>query len=135
MKLSTKSEYALLAMIDLAENHNKEYIKIQDISKRKKIPRKFLEQILLILNRAGFVKSKRGAIGGYILAKDPRKITLAEVVRLMDGALAPVGSVSTYFFEETPIKQNKNLLKVFKEIRDYIAKKMETTTLADLVKK
>ena len=135
MRLSTKSEYACLAIIDLAEHYNKDYVKIEGISERKKIPRKYLEQILLILNRAGYLQSKRGAIGGYKLARDPKRITLAEIVRLMDGALAPVGSVSTYFYESTPIEQNKNLIKVFKEIRDHIAKKMEKTTFAQLVGK
>lgn len=70
-----------------------------------------------------------------MLAKHPSKISIAEVVRLMDGALAPVESVSKYFYESTPIEQNKALINVFKDIRDYVAKKMETTTFADLTKK
>ena len=135
MKLSTKSEYALLAMVDLAEKNAEGLVKIEDLATRKKIPRKYLEQILLILNRAGYLRSKRGADGGYALSKDPKKITVAEIVRLMDGALAPVGSVSTYFYEHTPLEQSKKVLKLFKEIRDYIAKKMEGTTLADLTGK
>lgn len=134
MKLSTKSEYACLALIDLAENHHQSLVKIEDISLRKKIPQKFLEQILLTLKRGGYLKSKRGSKGGYQLAKKPSEISLAEIVRLMDGALAPVESVSEYFYESTPIEQNKPLLAVFKEIRDYIAQKMEKTTFANLIK-
>ncbi len=134
MKLSAKSEYACLALIDLAENNGKLLVKIEEISQRKKIPQKFLEQILLILKRSGYLKSKRGSKGGYQLAKEPAKISLAEIVRLMDGALAPVESVSKYFYESTPIEQSKALLAVFKEVRDYIAEKMEKTTFADLVK-
>jgi len=132
MKLSTKSEYALLALIDLAHNFGKGLVKIEELSERKKIPRKYLEQILLTLNRAGYLRSKRGADGGYELSKDPNKISVAEIVRLMDGALAPVGSVSKYFYAGTPIEQSTKLVKLFKEIRDQIAKKMENTTIADL---
>ena len=65
MKLSTRSEYACLALIDLSENHSKGLVKIQDISKRKKIPKKYLEQILLFLKRRGYLRSKRGVKGGY----------------------------------------------------------------------
>ena len=133
MKLSTKSEYACLALIDLSENYNKGLVKIEDIAKRKKIPKKYLEQILLALKRAGYLGSKRGAEGGYKLSKDPGRISVAEVVRLMDGALAPVESVSKYFYEHSPIEQNKKLIGLFKEIREYIANKMEKTTFADLI--
>jgi Rrf2 family protein len=133
MKLSTKSEYACLALIDLSENYSKGWIKIKSISKRKKIPKKYLEQILLLLNRAGYLRSKAGTSGGYALSKKPKEISIAEIVRLMDGALAPIGSVSKYFYESTVIDQNKNLIKLFKEIRDYISNKMESTTFADLI--
>jgi Rrf2 family protein len=133
MKLSTKSEYALLAMIDLAENGSGQYVKITDICRRKAIPKKYLEQILLILKGAGIVKSRRGTEGGYNLARKPSEISLAQVIRLLDGALASTGSVSTYFYEETPIGKNEKLLGVFKEIRDYISEKMEKTTLDQLI--
>lgn len=133
--MSTRSEYACLALIDIAENQKGGHVKIEGMSKRKNIPRKYLEQILLILNRGGYLQSKRGAEGGYKLAKAPKQISLAEIIRLMDGALAPVGSVSTYFYEKTPIEQNKRLVKVFKEIRDYISNKMEKTTFAELIRK
>jgi len=132
MKLSRKSEYACLALIDLAENLGKGYVRTEDISTRKAIPRKYLEQILLILKRSGTVKSARGIDGGYMLSKDPGEITLAQVIRLMDGALAPVESVSKYFYDRTPIEKQAKLLAVFREIRDHIAEKLETTTLADI---
>ncbi len=135
MKLSMKSEYACLALIDLSENYGKDLIKIEGISKRKKIPKKYLEQILLSLKRAGLLKSKRGAGGGYMLSKPPSKISIAEVVRLMDGALAPVESVSKYFYEPSPIEKNKQLMGLFRNIRDYVSNKLEKTTFADLIKK
>ena len=133
MKLSVKSEYACLALIDLAEHSKNTRIKIEDIAKRNKIPRKYLEQILLSLKNAGHLNSKKGPEGGYKLAKSPEEITMAEIIRLMDGALAPVGSVSEHFYESTPIEKNNKLIKLFKEIRDYISEKLEKTTLKELM--
>ncbi len=133
MKLSKKSEYACLALIDLSENIDKDLVKSGDIAVRKKIPKKYLEQILLLLKRLGYIRSKRGAEGGYKLARDPAEISVAEIIRLMDGALAPVESVSEYFYEHTPIEQNRQLISLLKDIRDYAAHKLETTTFADLL--
>jgi len=133
MKLSKRSEYACLALIDLAQHYNIGLVKISDVSSRSNIPKKFLEQILLNLKSAGYVKSVRGANGGYKLAKEPCEITLAETIRLFDGALAPVESVSVNYYEHTPIEQNEKLLGIFKDIRDYVANKLETTTYANLI--
>jgi len=133
MKLSLKSEYACLALIDLSEHSETGIVKIEEISKRKHIPKKFLEQILLSLKNAGYLKSRRGPEGGYMLAKQPSEINLAEIIRLMDGALAPVESVSVYFYDSTPIEQSGRLISVFKDIRDYISDKLENTTFADLL--
>ena len=136
MKLTTKSEYACLALIDLAENYRKSsFVKIKDIAKRKAMPQKYLEQILMILNRAGYVRSERGLRGGYILAKPAKKISVAEIIRLMDGAIAPVESVSKYFYAHTPIEKSRGLMKLFREIRDYTANKLEKTNFADLITK
>lgn len=134
MKLSTKSEYACLALIFLAKNYNSSGLfTIGEIADAQKIPKKYLEQILLILKRGSYVKSYKGSAGGYKLAKKPIDITIAEIIRLMDGALAPVESVSKYFYEPTPIEKSKKLLAVFKQIRDYISETLEKVTLADLV--
>ncbi len=133
MKLTAKSEYALLALIDMVEHYDEGYIKIVNIAERKQIPRKFLENILATLRTAGYCLSRRGGDGGYKLAKKPDRITLAEIMRLMDGALAPVESVSTFFYRNTPIEKNEKLKKIMKEIRDYIAWKLENITFADLV--
>ena len=134
MRLSRKSEYACLAMIDLAERHGSvEYVKVRELADRREIPRKFLVQILLRLKAAGYVRSARGAAGGYKLAKPPRKISVAEVVRLMDGALAPVESVSRLFYESSPIEGSPALVRLFQEIRDYVAKRLEKTTFEDLI--
>lgn len=133
MKLSRKSEYACLALIVLTENYNQGLVKISEISDQKSIPKKYLEQILLQLKGAGYVKSIKGAGGGYKLAKPPEKISVAEIIRLIDGPLAPVESVSRYFYEHTPIEQNEKLIQTFKEIRDYISTKLEHIFFNELI--
>lgn len=134
MRLSRKSEYALLALIDLARYYGKnELLKIMEVSERNNIPKKYLEQIFLQLKGAGYVRSIRGSRGGYELAKSPDEITLAEIIRLIDGPLASVGSASLYYFEHTPIEKNEKLLQVFKEIRDIVSEKLENLTLSQFV--
>jgi len=133
MKLTTKSEYALLALLHLARHKpQEEYVSGEAIAKSRKIPVKFLQHILLSLKQARYVQSSKGQHGGYRLAKPADKITIAEIVRLFDCALAPTESASVYFYESTPIENEKKLLRVFKDIRDYIAMKLENTTLADI---
>ena len=133
MKLTSKSEYALLALVYLARHRDGVYLSVQAIAAAQKIPAKFLEQILLTLKRARYLKSTKGKSGGYLLAKSPKEVSLAEIIRLFDGALAPTESVSKYFYQETPVEKEKSLLRVFKQIRDYIADKLEKTTLADVM--
>jgi Rrf2 family transcriptional regulator, cysteine metabolism repressor len=134
MKLTTKSEYACLALLDLTEHYEKGMIKTEDIAHRKNIPKKYLEQILLLLNKSGYVRSKRGSDGGHGLAKNPKHISVAEIIRLMDGPLAPVDSVSTYYYQKTPIEQSKALVRLMTNIRNYISRTLEKTTFADLMK-
>ncbi len=133
MRLSRRSEYACLALIDLTEHYEEGYVKTGDIAQRMDIPRKYLEQILLALKGAGYVQSARGTEGGYRLARPPSKISVAEIIRLLDGAIAPVGSASKYFHEHTPIERSTGLINLFREIRDYTANKLEATSFADLV--
>jgi len=89
---------------------------------------------MLALKRAHFLYSAKGQHGGYVLAKEPDQITLAEVIRLFDGALAPTDSVSENFYESTPIEKEKKLTGVFRDIRDYTSQKLEKTTIADVMK-
>ncbi len=134
MRLTTRSEYALLALVYLARHDSlDEYISIETIATAQNIPPKFLEQIMLALKRAKYLRSLKGQHGGYRLAKPADKITLAEVIRLLDGALAPTESVSKYFYRSTPIEKEPNLVQVFIEIRDRILDKLENTTLADIL--
>lgn len=132
MKLTLRSEYGLLALLYLARPQKDEFTSVETIARAQGIPLRFLEQILHALKRARIVASSKGQHGGYRLAKPAGKITLAEIIRLFDGALAPTESVSKYFYESTPIEKEKNLLKIFKAIRDFVADKLENTTLADV---
>ena len=118
MKLTRRSEYALLALIHLARAKGEGYVAVAAMAEAQGLPAKFLEQLLMALKRARLVKSQKGPHGGYRLARPAEKISLAEVIRLLDGALAPTESVSTYFYEPTPVEREKRLLRVFKEIRD-----------------
>jgi Rrf2 family transcriptional regulator, cysteine metabolism repressor len=134
MKLSVRSEYACLALIELASHYpGGQLCTVGDIARQQRIPRKFLEQLLLRLRTAGYVHSHRGKHGGYRLARPPRRICVAEVIRLMDGALAPVESASTYFYQHTPLERSRKLLAVMRRIRNYIAQTLERLTFADLL--
>jgi len=133
MRLSRKSEYAILALVSLTRCKDEKLLTIQDIAEINQIPRKFLEQILIILKRQNLVRSFRGPRGGYKLAKEPSAISLAEIIRLFDGPLASVDSVSVYFFDHTPIEKNAKISAVLKDIRDYISEKLEHLFLSDLI--
>jgi len=133
MKLTTKSEYSILALIYIARHDKKGFVKIEDISSNYDMPHKYLEHLLLVLKQNRFLKARRGASGGYMLAIIPQKIRIADIIRLMDGALAPTESVSTYFFSHTPLEKEKKIISVFREIRDYISKRMERLRLSDLI--
>jgi len=133
MKLTTKSEYAILALVYMARNEKKGFLKIEEICSKRDIPKKYLELLFSILRQNRYVKTKRGTSGGYKLAKPASAISIAEIIRLMDGALAATESVSKYFFSDTPLGKEKKIIKVFKEIRDFISDRLEALTLADLV--
>ena len=132
MKLTTRSEYALLALICLARHDPDELVNGESIAQEQRIPIKFLQHILLALKHGRYVHSAKGHHGGYRLAKPANAISIAEIVRLFDGALAPTESVSKYFYESTPIEREEGLIEVFRDIRDCIAEKLESTTIADV---
>ena len=90
MKVSTRGRYALRLMLDLALNNTGEPVRLKDVAKRQEISEKYLEQIISILNKAGFVKSVRGPAGGYSLKRKPEEYTVGMILRLTEGSLAPV---------------------------------------------
>ena len=135
MKLSKRGEYGLRALQDLAARYNEGPVRGQDLAERNNIPHRFLEQIMLILKHGRIVRSQKGPQGGYYLARPPRQINLAQVVRLLDGPLAPISCVSETAYEPCgcPDMQTCGLRRVMQEVRDAVAGIMEKTTLADLV--
>lgn len=133
MKLTARSQYALLALIYLARQDSERFVTIDTIATAQGIPARFLEQVMLAMKRGKFVHSHKGHQGGYRLAKLPEEITLAEIIRYFDGALSPVKSTSQYFYEPTPIEKEPRLTSVFKDIRDMISERMEKTTLKDVI--
>lgn len=135
MRLSTKGEYASRAMLELSLQYGKKLLHIRDISKAQSIPQRFLEQILLQLKRAGYLRSRKGPAGGYYLAKPPSEINVAEVIRVMDGPLAPIDCVSVTAYEVCPHERSCSLKGLWKEVRDAVAEILERTNFADLVER
>ena len=133
MKLTTKSEYSILALIYIARNQDKGFIKIEEICLKCDIPKQYLVLLFSVLKQNRYIKARRGASGGYQLAKPASKISIAEIIRLMDGALAPTESASRYFFSSTPLSNEKKLIGVFREIRNYISNKLEALKLSELI--
>lgn len=134
MKLSLRGEYALRALLVLGLKYEHPVVRIQAISEDQNIPKRFLEQILNDLKTAGIVQSRRGVSGGYRLARRPEEITLAAVVRHIEGALAPVSCVSERFYEKCscPDETRCAIRSVMGEIREAVVKIAERVTIADL---
>ena len=134
MKLSLRGEYALRALLVLGLNYKQSVVRIQTISQQQNIPKRFLEQILNDLKSAGAVESKRGVAGGYRLARPPKEISLATVIRHIEGALAPVSCVSEGFYEKCscPEEARCAIRSVMKEVRDAEVNILEKLSVADL---
>lgn len=131
MKISTKGRYAVRVMVDLAVHNTGEYIKVKQIAERQEISEKYLEQIISVLNKAGFVKSTRGAQGGYRIAGNPENYTVGMVLRLTEGKLCPVSCL------EDEVNQcgrcdTCETLTVWKELHEAINKVVDGVTIADL---
>lgn len=135
MKLSTKGEYASRAMLELALHYPGGPLHIRDISSAQDIPERFLEQILLALKRAGYLRSRKGPHGGYYLAHAPSDISVADVIRTMDGPLAPIDCVSVTAHEYCPRENFCGLKWLWKEVRDCVAEILEGTTFEELAER
>jgi Rrf2 family protein len=134
MKLSLRGEYSLRALVVLGLNHGNRVVPIHSISRDQNIPKRFLEHILNDLKGGGFLESKRGVAGGYRLNRPPDKINLAEVIRHVEGSLAPVSCVSEQFYRKCtcPNETQCGIRSVMKEVRDAIVEILEHRTLADV---
>jgi Rrf2 family protein len=133
MKISQKGLYALQAMMMLARHYHQGAIKIRDIAYEEVLPEKFLELILLELKNARMVESVRGAKGGYQLRRDPAEIHLSEIIRLIDGPLAPFGDAEQLRELIDRDLPHRALYQVFLDVRDAAARILDHTTLADLI--
>src|ERR1041385_1029091 len=141
MRFSKKSEYALRALIELTAQYGKDLVQRHDIARRQHIPVEFLEQILLALKNAGFLASRRGVSGGYSLIKPPQEITLGQVIRLLDGPLAPIGCVSKTAYQkchDCPYTDRREqpcpIQDVMLNVRNAIADILDNYTLSDFAK-
>jgi len=137
MKLSKKGEYALRSLINLgiAAEMSRKLVQVSELAESEQLPVKFLEQILHVLKDAGIIESQRGKFGGYRLARPARKIPIGEVVRLIDGPLAPIGCVSLSAYEPCtcPDEAHCGLRMLMVDVRNAIAGILDRYTLADVV--
>ncbi len=136
MRFSKKSEYALRALIELTEQYNRKLLQRHEIGKKQNIPVEYLEQILLSLKNAGLLASRRGVGGGYSLLKDPESITLGQVIRILDGPLAPIACVSKTAYQkcqDCPHADTKNcpIQLVMLDVRNAIADILDNYRLSD----
>lgn len=132
MKISTKGRYALRMLLDLAEHDNEGFIALKDIAMRQGISKKYLEQIVPILNRTDFLKTNRGFQGGYRLAKSPDKYTVGEILRLTEGSLSPVPCV-----DQSPIECERSsecpTLPIWQGLKKVINDYLDSITLRDIL--
>ncbi len=132
MRISTKGRYALRIMLDLATADQDQPVRVKEIAKRQDISVKYLEQIITVLVKAGYLKSNRGPQGGYRLAKPPKEYTVGMILRLTEGSLAPVACLEDE--ENTcPRKDYCVTLRIWKEIDDAVRRVVDKYTLEDLV--
>lgn len=134
--LSKKAQYGLRALLALARENHQNPVLISDLAQREGIPRKFLELILLELKNQGILQSKKGKGGGYFLGRAPQAITVGNVIRILDGPLAPLPCVSHTAYRKCDDCENENtcgVRLVMKEVRDETARILDGTTLADVL--
>lgn len=132
MKISTRGRYALSLMIDLAEHNTGKPISLREVAERQGISEKYLEQIISVLHKAGYVKSTRGAQGGYSLMNKPEEYSVGMILRLTEGSLAPVVCIEDGQKGCEKINQCGKV-KLWKKINDAVNEVVDTTTLQDLI--
>ena len=134
MRVSKRTDYALRAMFTLVDHFGGAPIPIRELARRNDVPKRFLEQIMLHLKAQGWVNSVAGIRGGYLLAKNPSKITMGEIVRHFDGILAPIDCVSVTGYRRCSQESVCRFRRVFLDARNYVAGVMDRATLAEIAK-
>ena len=132
MKISTKGRYALRMLIDLAEHQNDGFIALKDIAERQGISKKYLEQIIPVLNRSNVLNANRGYQGGYKLAKSPDKYTVGAILRLTEGSIAPVACLD-HEPVDCPRREDCITLPLWKGLNKVITDYLDSVTLQDLL--
>lgn len=132
MKISTKGRYALRLMVDIAIHEGETPVRIKDIAKRQEISDKYLEQIVATLNKAGYVRSVRGPQGGYRLAHKPAEYTVGDILRLIEGSLAPVACLE-YDVNDCKKQDSCSTIRLWTMLNDAIKGVVDHVTLADLI--
>lgn len=134
MKVSTRGEYGVRAMVALAKHYGEGPVSISTISVESSVPYSYLEQLISPLRKSGLVTSRRGAAGGYQLSRTPEHIGVGEIYRAMEGPIAPMDCVSEDVTEQTcPLIPNCETRPVWMEVRNSIAATLDSMTLADLI--
>lgn len=134
MRVSTRGEYGMRAMVALAHHYGNGPLSIADIARESSVPPAYLEQLIAPLRRAGIVESKRGARGGYILARPPEEIRVGDVFRVMEGPIAPMECVSEDVSEQTcPLIGGCETRPIWIKLRDSMVDALDSQTLADLI--
>jgi Rrf2 family protein len=134
MRITYKGDYALKTILDLALHYGNSPVTISDLAERADIPIKFLEQILLDLKRGGFVESRRGKVGGYLLAKHPSKIKVGDIIRFIDGPIEPIACVDKKYHGCNDIYRCI-FRNIWEEVAKSTAKVIDNITFEDLAKK
>ncbi len=135
MKITKRGEYALRALLALAVKHSEQTLSLRRISREEKLPVKFLEQIMMTLKQAGFVQSTKGKYGGYVLARPPAKIKLGEIIRVIDGPLAPLETGEEIRKKILKEERHPGLYAVFLDVRNATCAILDNTSLADVCEK
>lgn len=134
MKISTKGRYSLRILLDMAEHKDDGFISLKTIAERQNLSKKYLDQIMLLLNRTGYLKTARGANGGYKLAKDPSQYTLGGILRLTEGGISPLVCLEDGS-EECSSYDNCMARKVWQGLEDVMANYLDNLTLQDILDK
>ncbi len=134
MKISTKGRYALRLMVDLAEHKDNGFIALKDVAKRQNISKKYLEQIVPVLNGAGLLATNRGNRGGYKLAKEPKEYTVGDILRITEGSIAPVSCLDS---EANPCERKNfcQTLYVWEGLYKVVNEYLDGITVQDIVDK
>lgn len=135
MKITKKGEYALKALLALAAAYGERSLNLRQISRQESISYKFLEQIMILLKKNGFVTSTQGKFGGYSLTHSPKQITLGQVIRAVEGPIAPIGSAAELKKQIHADANHPGLYCAFLEVRDAISQILDHKTLADIREK